>query len=161
MSNDNDDQRARVVEARLKLRARFQRESHATPSMSDPQPLGSGPENRHGMPKLPIDQVQTEKWPVLDLGNQPRVTTDRWKLTVDGACARPISLDWKTFHQLEQTDDVSDFHCVTKWSRFDIAWRGVRVAEVIAHVEPWADAQYVMFHGADGYTTNLPLAEAM
>jgi hypothetical protein len=34
--------------------------------MSDPQPLGSGPPNRHGMPKLPIEQVATEKWPVLD-----------------------------------------------------------------------------------------------
>jgi DMSO/TMAO reductase YedYZ molybdopterin-dependent catalytic subunit len=145
----------------MKLRERFQSELHATPSMSDPKPLGSGPLNRHGMPKLPIDQVQTKKWPVLDLGAQPQISHERWKLVVDGACGRPLSLDWAAFQALDQTDDVSDFHCVTKWSRFDVPWRGVRVADVIAEVEPNDDARFVMFHGYDSYTTNISLAEAL
>jgi DMSO/TMAO reductase YedYZ molybdopterin-dependent catalytic subunit len=157
----DSDKLDRVVEARMKLRDRFHGESHATPSMADPEPLGSGPLNRHGMPKLPVDQVQTKKWPVLDLGAQPQVSHERWRLVIDGACARPLSLDWAAFQALDQTDDVSDFHCVTKWSRFDVPWRGVRVAEVIAQVEPHDDARFVMFHGYDSYTTNISLAEAI
>ena len=81
------DKLDRVVEARMKLRDRFLAESHATPSMADPKPLGSGPVNRHGMPKLPIDQVLTHKWPVLDLGAQPQVSHERWRLVIDGALA--------------------------------------------------------------------------
>ena len=157
----DDDKLARIVEARQKLRARFQAESHATPSMADPQPLGSGPPNRHGMPRLPVDQVESKKWPVLDLGAQPHIALARWRLVIDGACARPLALDWAAFQALEQTDDVSDFHCVTKWSRFDVPWRGVRVADALAQVEPRDDARFVMFHGSDGYTTNVPLAEAL
>ena len=157
----DDDKLARIVEARQKLRARFQAESHATPSMADPQPLGSGPPNRHGMPRLPVDQVESKKWPVLDLGAQPQIALARWRLVIDGACARPLALDWAAFQALDQTDDVSDFHCVTKWSRFDVPWRGVRVADAIAQVEPHEDARFVMFHGYDGYTTNVPLAEAL
>jgi DMSO/TMAO reductase YedYZ molybdopterin-dependent catalytic subunit len=157
----DDDKRARIVEARQKLRARFQAETHATPSLADPQPLGSGPPNRHGMPRLPVDQVESKKWPVLDLGAQPQIALARWRLVIDGACARPLALDWAAFEALEQTDDVSDFHCVTKWSRFDVPWRGVRVADAIAQVEPHDDARFVMFHGYDGYTTNVPLAEAL
>jgi DMSO/TMAO reductase YedYZ molybdopterin-dependent catalytic subunit len=153
--------RDKIVEARMKLRARFQTESHATPSLADPTPLGSGPLNRHGMPRLPIDQVETKKWPVLDLGAEPAISTERWKLVVDGACERPLSLDWAGFQALEQIDDISDFHCVTKWSRFDVPWRGVRVADVIALAEPKDEARFVMFHAHDGYTTNLSLAEAI
>jgi DMSO/TMAO reductase YedYZ molybdopterin-dependent catalytic subunit len=157
----DDSKLARVVEARMKLRDRFKAASSATPSLADPDPLGSGPPNRHGMPQLPIEQVATKKWPVLDLGAQPQISHERWRLVVDGAVGRPLELDWAGFQSLEQTDDVSDFHCVTKWSRFDIPWRGVRVSEVIAHAEPHDDARFVMFHSYDSYTTNLALAEVV
>jgi DMSO/TMAO reductase YedYZ molybdopterin-dependent catalytic subunit len=159
--SDEQDKLTRILEARMKLRARFQAESHATPSMSDPQPLGSGPPNRHRMPKLPIEQVATEKWPVLDLGTKPQIALERWKLVIDGACAQPVTLDWQAFMAVEQVEDVSDFHCVTTWSRFDVPWRGVRVADVIALAAPDDDAGFVMFHAYDGYTTNVSLAEAI
>ena len=156
---EDDPKRARIIEARMKLRARFL--SHETPSMADSKPMGEGPPNRHGMPRLPPEQVETTKWPVLDLGQKPVVAKERWKLTVDGACRRPIVLDWKAFSALDQVSDVSDFHCVTTWSRFDVRWRGVRLADVIAMVEPKDEAHFVMCHAYDGYTTNLPLVEAL
>src|ERR1700712_371130 len=106
-----DAKRDRVVEASMKPRERFR--SHETPSMADSAPLGSGPPNRHGMPRLPPDQIATTKWPVLALGSKPDIAKARWKLAVDGACRRPITLDWQAFSALEQVSDVSDFHCVT------------------------------------------------
>ncbi|MDB4944127.1 MAG: oxidoreductase molybdopterin binding [Labilithrix sp.] len=156
---EDEAKRARVLEARMKLRARFL--SHETPSMADDRPMGSGPPNRHGMPRLPPEQVETTKWPVLDLGTKPVVPRDRWKLRVDGACRRPLVLDWKAFSELEQVSDTSDFHCVTTWSRFDMRFGGVRLADVIALVEPKDEARFVMCHAHDGYTTNLPLVEAL
>ena len=58
----------------------------------------------------------------------PIVPPHRWTLTLDGACGIPPTLDWDAFMRLEQVDDVSDFHCVTAWSRLDVPWRGVRFA---------------------------------
>ncbi|MFN7130510.1 MAG: sulfite oxidase-like oxidoreductase, partial [Myxococcales bacterium] len=80
-----DDKLQRIVEARLKLRARFLERMQKTPSLADRAPDGSGPANRHGMPKLPVGQYETGKWPVLDLGTKPDVPLSRWRLEVLGA----------------------------------------------------------------------------
>ena len=157
----DDDKLARIVEARMKLRERFQRDMAATPSLADDAPMGTGPTNRHGMPQLPPDQYETTKWPVLDLGLKPEIPRARWRLVVDGAVAMPRTLGWADLERFEQVDDVSDFHCVTKWSRMNMRFRGVRLADVIAAAEPQATARFVMCHASDGYTTNLPLAEAL
>jgi DMSO/TMAO reductase YedYZ molybdopterin-dependent catalytic subunit len=151
----------RVVEARLKLMARFKSKVHTAPSLADPRPLGTGAPNRHGMPKLPVGQTETKGWPVLDLGAKPKIPLDRWELRVDGAVASPLALAWKDFQELEQVRDVSDFHCVTAWSKLDLEWVGVRVSTVVALAEPLAEASHVLFHAHDGYTTNLPLEEAL
>jgi DMSO/TMAO reductase YedYZ molybdopterin-dependent catalytic subunit len=161
MSDDRDEKLRRIVETRMKLRARFLAEMEKSPSLSDGQPQGSGPANRHGMPRLPPEQTETHKWPVLDLGIKPEIPTEKWALTVDGACRLPVVLSWSDFLALEQIDDISDFHCVTKWSRMDVAWRGVRMADVIALAEPRPEARYLLCHAYDGYTTNLPMSEAL
>jgi DMSO/TMAO reductase YedYZ molybdopterin-dependent catalytic subunit len=154
---------ARVVEARMRLRERFLEKMKATPAAADGAPMGSGPRNRHGMPQLPPNQAPTkgDAWPVLDLGGQPGVRLDRWQLRVDGAVRNRVILDWAAFNALEQAEDVSDFHCVTGWSKLDIAWRGVRFATLAALAEPLEEASFVVCHGYDGYTTNLPLEEAL
>ncbi len=159
----SDDASDRIVRARLKLRERFLAAMAASPSMADGTPQGSGPPNRHGMPKIPIGQTPTAagKWPVLDLGVHPDTPTSRWRLRVEGACRRPVTLDWDAFQALEQVDDVSDFPCVTGWSRMDVRWRGVRFSTVCALVEPADDARFVFLHAADGYTTNVSLVEAL
>jgi DMSO/TMAO reductase YedYZ molybdopterin-dependent catalytic subunit len=157
-----DDQVARVVEARMKLRARFLRDVEATPSIADDRPMGSGTTNRHGMPRLPPGQYETTKWPVLNISGHPSVTTERWRLHVVGAVSSPLVLTWSHYIDgFEQVDDTSDFHCVTKWSRMDTHWGGVRLGDVIAAAEPADAARFVLCHAFDGYTTNLPLAEAL
>jgi DMSO/TMAO reductase YedYZ molybdopterin-dependent catalytic subunit len=152
------DKEQRVVEARLKLRERFLTRA---PAPSPGAAQGSGAGNRHGMPRLPVGQSETKGWPVLDLGRHPQVPKEKWTLTIDGACESPLGLGWQDFLALEQTDDVSDFHCVTTWSKFDVPWRGVRFSDLAALAMPTKDATWVLCHAYDGYTTNLPLAEAL
>lgn len=131
-------------------------------------PQGSGPPNRHGMPKLPIGQHEVKNWPVLDLGGQPQLALKDWKLQVAGRCENPFSLTWEQFLQLPQVDDVSDFHCVTTWSRYDNHWKGVRFRTLAERAVPHEDAAYVLCTAYDvmpgssiPYTTNLPLARAI
>ncbi len=153
----------RIVEARMKLRERFLARMRETPSRADAKPLGSGPANRHGMPRLPPDQTPTApgKWPVLDLGGQPDLSTERWHVRVDGACRNQVVLKWIDLLALEQVEDTSDFHCVTGWSRLDVRWKGVRVADVVALADPEPETAFLLCHGFDGYTTNVSLAEAL
>lgn len=161
MSDALDEKTRRIVESRMHLREKWHERMKQTPAAADVKPLGSGPPNRHGMPKLPIGQYETKKWPVLDLGIHPEVPLDRWSLIVDGAVESPLTLFWADFMALPQVEDVSDFHCVTTWSLMDSRWKGVPLATVIALARPAPDATHVMTYAYDGYTTNLPLEEAL
>lgn len=156
-----DEKEARIVEARLKLRERFQERMRMSPGASDARPEGHGPANRHGMPKVPVGQTVTRGWPVLDLGRQPDVPLSKWELVVDGAVEEPLRLSWEDFMALPQTSDVSDFHCVTTWSKMDVPWEGVQLSAVLALARPKVEASHLMTHAYDGYTTNLSLAEAL
>ena len=151
----------RVVEARMKLKARFEEKMQQTPSVDDDKPKGKGALNRHGMPSIPVGQVATAKWPVLDLGIQPTIALNEWQLVIDGAVEHPAKLSWDDFMALPQTDDISDFHCVTAWSKLNISWRGVRMLDLAALVMPLENATHIMCYGFDDYSTNLSLEEAL
>jgi DMSO/TMAO reductase YedYZ molybdopterin-dependent catalytic subunit len=157
----SQDKLERIVKARQELRDRFEARMRATPSMADDAPRGSGPKNRHGMPKLPAGQTASKKWPVLDLGVLPGVTRESFQLTVDGAVSSPLKLDFESLLELPQVEDTSDFHCVTTWSQMDLKWKGVRVSELLALSEPLPEASALMCHASDGYTTNVSLEEAL
>jgi DMSO/TMAO reductase YedYZ molybdopterin-dependent catalytic subunit len=129
---------------------------------------GRGPENRHGMPKLPVGQHEVKNWPVLDLGEQPDISHDAWTLEVGGLVENAFTLTWDQFVSLPQADEVSDFHCVTTWSRYDNHWGGVRFKTIAELAVPKEAARHVLCTGYDfmpgsriPYTTNLPLARAV
>lgn len=108
--------------------------------------------------RVPPGQRLTKDFPVLDLGFRPGLTHESWKLRLFGLVAREIELDWEGLMAQPQVTDVSDFHCVTHWSRLDVAWEGVLARDVIALAAPLSTCSHVTLHGADGYTTNLPLS---
>jgi len=131
-------------------------------------PEGSGPPNREGRPRLPVGQHEVNNWPVLDLGEQPAIDQQQWRLEIGGLVENPLTLDWPSFLRLPQVSDVSDFHCVTTWSRFANHWEGVRFNTVAELAIPKPDARFVLCTGSDvlpgggvSYTTNLPLARAV
>ena len=107
--------------------------------------------------RLPPGQKLVRDWPVLDLGAEPDVTPQRFRLDVGGAVARPISLTLDAFMALPQQESVSDIHCVTHWSRYDNHWRGVAARTLLDLVQPRDEARHVIFHSYDGYATNVRL----
>jgi len=131
-------------------------------------PQGTGAANRHGMPRLPVGQHEVRNWPVLDLGDLPAIDPAAWTLEIGGHVENPVSFDWSQFMALPQVDDVSDFHCVTTWSRYDNHWRGVRFSSLAEMAVPTDDAKFVLCTGYDRmpgsdipYTTNIPLDRAV
>jgi DMSO/TMAO reductase YedYZ molybdopterin-dependent catalytic subunit len=157
------DLERRIAEGVAELRARFGERMGATPSLSDASPQGEGPRNRHGMPKEPPGQNVYEKneWPVLDLGVTPEIGPERWRLAVDGAVETPLALSFQDLLALPPVEEEADFHCVTGWSILDLAFRGVRLETVLALARPKPEATHLMAHASDGYSTNLPLEEAL
>ena len=111
--------------------------------------------------RLPPGQKLTTGFPVLDLGVQPDIPPADWRLKIDGLVARPQTLTWDQFHAQPQVDDVSDFHCVTTWSKYDCRWQGVAFTTLYELVQPDPKAQFVYFSTYDGYSTNVALAQCL
>jgi DMSO/TMAO reductase YedYZ molybdopterin-dependent catalytic subunit len=161
--DDLVERRIRYIE-RQKL---LHKESVDVDAPSQPA-MGSGQPNRHGKPQLPVGQHIVRNWPVLDLGDVPDISLETWRLEVGGLVENPVTLTWEDFLALPQAEDVSDFHCVTTWSRFDNRWKGVRFRTIAELVVPQHDVRHVLTTGYDHmpgtripYTTNVPLARAI
>src|SRR5581483_6325805 len=118
---------------------------------------GARPSKQGDNPRIPPGQKQVFDFPVLDLGQAPFLSFDEWRLRLFGLVDNPHDLDWDAFNRLPQVELAADFHCVTHWSRLDMNWRGVLARDVVLRAAPKDEARFVTLHGADEYTTNLPL----
>jgi DMSO/TMAO reductase YedYZ molybdopterin-dependent catalytic subunit len=110
--------------------------------------------------RIPPGQSRTRKWPVLQYGGIPQISTDCWQLEVKGLVERPLRFTWDEFQQLPRVTVFGDFHCVTRWSRLGNLWEGVSVKTLLdlAGVRP--AVKFVIATGYDeGWTTNMPLAD--
>ena len=109
--------------------------------------------------RLPPGQFLTEDFPVLSAGPNPRVSLDDWKFTLK-LRAKPVAeWSWAEFNALPQSKMTRDIHCVTAWSKFDTAWEGVLVDDILAEAGIEPPTPFVLAHSFDGYTTNLPTAD--
>jgi DMSO/TMAO reductase YedYZ molybdopterin-dependent catalytic subunit len=109
--------------------------------------------------RLPPGQSLTLKWPVLHYGSVPRFDPATWDFRAYGLVANPARWGWAEFSKLPRVERTSDFHCVTRWSRFDNRWSGVAVREILKLVQPRPEARYVLVHAEQGYTANVPLVD--
>ena len=112
----------------------------------------------YGDQRLPPGQRETDAFPVLSKAGTPSWGPDD-TFEVWGAVDEPFSLSLEAFRDLPAVTQKQDFHCVTGWSKLDCAFTGVEFAEIADRAGVHADAEHVMFHALDGYTTDLPLAE--
>ena len=111
--------------------------------------------------RVPPGQYLTEKFPVLTVGRNPRFDLAAWELRVDGEVESPLTLSWEELKGLPQAEVTVDIHCVTRWSKLDTVWRGVRVRDLMERVAPTDRGTHLMAHCDGGYTTNLPLDTVM
>ena len=110
-------------------------------------PEGGGPPNRHGMPQAARRPARSEELAGARSRRAAATSTGgTWKLEVGGARREPGHADWEQFLALPQVDDVSDFHCVTTWSRYDNHWRGVRFKTIAELAVPTDEARVRPLH---------------
>jgi DMSO/TMAO reductase YedYZ molybdopterin-dependent catalytic subunit len=111
--------------------------------------------------RLPPGQSLTRKWPVLDASGPPSIDLTHLTLSLKGLISTPREWDWSAFNQLPRVRVLSDFHCVTKWSRLDNQWEGVSTKELVSLAGGLApEARFVVVTGYDGgWTTNLPVED--
>jgi DMSO/TMAO reductase YedYZ molybdopterin-dependent catalytic subunit len=106
--------------------------------------------------RTPPGQYLTKGFPVLTYGNTPRVNADTWQFRVWGL-AKEKTFSWADFMAMPQHNFTADFHCVTRWSKLDVQWTGVKVTDFMKLVEVDPKAAYIMEHCYGGYTTNISM----
>jgi DMSO/TMAO reductase YedYZ molybdopterin-dependent catalytic subunit len=109
--------------------------------------------------RLPDGQSLTLKWPVLHYGSVPHFDSTQWEFRVWGLVEERLRFTWEEFKKLPRIQRTSDFHCVTRWSRFDNLWAGVSSRELVNRAKLRPEARFVVVHGYQGYTANLPLED--
>jgi DMSO/TMAO reductase YedYZ molybdopterin-dependent catalytic subunit len=111
--------------------------------------------------RIPPGQRLVTDFPVLHSGRVQHVDRSSWTLTVFGLVETQLVLDWEQCTRLPVTQQVSDIHCVTGWTKLDTTWKGIRAATLLAQAGILADARHTVIHAQGGWTTNLPLAELL
>lgn len=109
--------------------------------------------------RLPPGQVLTERFPILHEGEVPDYSLKQWNLKVFGAADKEIVLSYEDILKMPQTTITVDIHCVTRWSRFDNSFTGVKFTDFMKHIDVSPNSKYVMVHGDQDYTANLALTD--
>ena len=107
------------------------------------------------------NQRVTSKFPVLHVGSIPKFDPKKWDFIVEGLVENPLRLTYDDFLKLPKMVSVSDFHCVTGWSRLDNKWEGVAFKTISGLVKPLKQAKYVTVVAEGNYTTSLPLEDLL
>jgi len=108
--------------------------------------------------RVPPGQHLAKGFPVLTYGDTPQITTDNWEFNVWGL-VKEKTFSWSDFMAMPQHDFTKDFHCVTRWSKLDVQWTGIKVTDLMKQLELDSKASHIIIHCYGGYTTNLPLGE--
>ena len=111
--------------------------------------------------RLPPGQYLTERFPVLHVGDVPTYAPGEWNLNIGGLVDNPFTLTFEELTALPSVTLTTDIHCVTKWSKFDTVWRGVKLKDLLDRAGIQSDATHVMGHAEYGYTANLPWEDAL
>jgi DMSO/TMAO reductase YedYZ molybdopterin-dependent catalytic subunit len=85
-----------------------------------------------------------------------QIDQEAYRLTVDGLVASPVELSYADLQSMSHTAKLVTIYCVEGWS-VKALWEGIPLADLFALAVPNPEANTVIFHAADGYTTSLPL----
>jgi DMSO/TMAO reductase YedYZ molybdopterin-dependent catalytic subunit len=111
--------------------------------------------------ELPPGQRKVDNFPILRIGDIPELDKKTWTLAVTGAVEDTLTFSYDQLLSLDTVQVRSDFHCVTGWSRQKNRWTGVLIRTLLGQIKMNADARFLSFLAADGYSTSLPIEECL
>jgi DMSO/TMAO reductase YedYZ molybdopterin-dependent catalytic subunit len=106
---------------------------------------------------LPPGQYEVPEMNILHISPMPSFDISTWNLIIDGMVKNPLEFNYEDVLKLPRVKSISDFHCVTGWTKFSNKWEGVSLKTIIKLAEPLANAKYALFLTDQVYTTSLPL----
>ena len=117
---------------------------------------------------LPPGQVEVEDFPRFGLGKfafRFPANTSHVELAVEGDIEIPLVLR-EEVTALPRVDQVSDFHCVTTWTKRALQWSGFRFGDFYESIvkpkaKPRPGADLVVLRSQDGYDQSLPLEDLL
>lgn len=116
------------------------------------------------MSDLPPNQVLAApgKWPVVG-ERTPGAGAEDWTVEFAGLCRSQRSLTLAEIRSLPQVEQVVDVHCVTRWSKPRMRFRGVPLSLLLDLVHPEPEARFLSFIARSdrAHSTSLPLADAL
>lgn len=116
--------------------------------------------------KLPPEVTDSDHFYVISKNfSDPVVRQDKWRLMVDGMVERPATLAYEDLLALPSTTFLRTQECISNEIGGDLIsngqWTGVPLRIVLERAGVKPGAIKVQFTCDDGYSTAIPIAEAM
>jgi DMSO/TMAO reductase YedYZ molybdopterin-dependent catalytic subunit len=84
----------------------------------------------------------------------------KYRLTVDGLVDKNTSFTYGELLKKPHAKRLVKLHCVEGWTVAAL-WEGIPLKEIFRTAPPKPEAVTVIFHGADDYSTSLPLRDIL
>jgi len=89
------------------------------------------------------------------------IDVESYMLRITGLVTNSTSYTYdEVVNKHQHYKKVVTLDCVEGWS-VTVLWEGLLVRDLLAEAEPLANAEVVIFHAYDGYTTSLPIDHIM
>ena len=85
------------------------------------------------------------------------IDVESYTLSITGLVTNSTSYTYdEVLNKHQHYKKVVTLDCVEGWS-VTILWEGLLIRDLLAEAEPLANAEAIIFHAYDGYTTSLPV----
>jgi DMSO/TMAO reductase YedYZ molybdopterin-dependent catalytic subunit len=88
------------------------------------------------------------------------VDIDEYSLEISGLVNNPVKLKYSEVLELDSYERLITLYCVVGWDA-TILWKGVLLEDIMNLAEIKPEANTVIFHAVDEYTTSLPLDQIL
>ena len=107
----------------------------------------------------PRQQLLREgRWPAVG-ESAPAGNDGDWTLSLSGLFREPRSITLRELSNQPQIDSSIDIHCVTRWTRLDVPFRGIPLNRLLADEDILPEAAYVSFIARSdrAHSSSVPL----
>jgi DMSO/TMAO reductase YedYZ molybdopterin-dependent catalytic subunit len=122
----------------------------------------SPPESGLSGPSPALTPVQNFYVVSKNIGSDPTVDGQAWRLAVGGLADRPLKLSLTDLRALPSVTEFVTMECISNDVGGQLmstgSFKGVRLSELLAQANPQASATWVGFKARDGYSESLPMS---
>ena len=112
--------------------------------------------------EVEVQEYQGEKLGSVDdfrdnsISGVQKIDAVDYQLLIDGLVSYELGFSYEQLQTMSHILKLVTLNCVEGWS-VKALWEGISLTSLLEQVVPTTEANTVVFHAADGYTTSLPL----